>query len=365
MIYAYLAICTSMILFNLACVFVFRRRDTSLRRLSSRLETRVAEQLERVRAGQPVEERHKTFLQKSLRQTSRLLAFDDTLDRLLSREPEVVWEYLRQISPVFTCLAIENQYHSSIKLTYFAYVVRKYRILKGRPAGPVLDVMNTLLGMPSLYCRENALQAIYSSGNCGCVISALQAVDESPRFHHAKLLTDGLLTFPGDREQLSRELWRHFDRFSVKMRVVILDYFRFSGMDMQEQLLPLLADPRQDDEIRFSCIRYFGKYPCQAAYPLLLDFVNHPKGNRWEYAAISASALASYPGQHSTDVLKQALHSSNWYVRFNAAQSLERFHLTYLELSDTLDGNDRYAREILQYRMDLKNAREARKEAAV
>ena len=64
-------------------------------------------------------------------------------------------------------------------------------------------------------------------------------------------------------------------------------------------------------------------------------------------------------------MLKKDLGSANWYIRFNAAKSLETFHLTYLELSDVMDGNDRYAREILQYRMDLANSRKEQEAAAV
>lgn len=360
LIYAYLAICTSMIVFNCACIFAFRRRGEMLEKRSSRLEEQITVQMGRIKRGEPVEEGHRDFLRKKLSRTNHMMAFDETLGRLLGQEPETVEQYLREIRPVFTCLAIENRYHSPMKMTYFAYVVKKYRVIEGTPANVILDVMMKLLQEPSLYCRESALQAIYSAGDCGSVLRALREVDRNPRFHHAKLLTDGLLTFGGDREQLAAALWRTFDSFSVQMRVVILDYFRFSGRNVREELLQLLADNQQDDEIRFSCIRYFGKYPYEPAYPLLLSFVEDRTAHRWEYAAIAATALAAYPGQRSIEALKRNLSSSNWYVRFNAAKSLETFHLTYIELSDVLDGNDRYAREILQYQLDLENAREER-----
>lgn len=365
MIYAYLAICASMIVFNCACIFVFRRRDRRLHRNSSHMEADIQQQIRRIQAGEPVEARHQEFLRKKLVRTGGLMALDETLDRLLAQAPEDVWTYLREIRPVFTYLAMENKYHSSMKLSHFAYVVRKYRIVEGKPIHVILDVMMKLLQEPSLYCRENALQAIYSSGDCGCVLRALHTVDESGRFHHAKLLTDGLLTFGGEKHRLTQALWSAFESFSVPMQVVILDYIRFSGGDLREELLQLLVDSRRDDEIRFSCIRYFGKYPYKPAFPLLIAFAEREREQRWEYAAIAATALASYPGERTVEVLKKALNSSNWYVRFNAAKSLEGFHLTYLELSDVMESSDRYAREILQYRMDTKNAREEQEAALV
>ncbi len=364
LIYAYLAICCSMIVFNCVCVFVFRRRSRVLHRHSSHLEEQIRSQMDRLAAGESVEESHQMFLQKKLRSTGNLLAFDETMERLLERCPEEAWRYLREISSVFTYLAMENHYRSAMKTVYFAYIVKRYRIIEGKSIHVIMELMRKLLQEPSLYCRESALQAIYSSGDCAAVVQALQTVDESGRFHHAKLLTDGLLNFRGEQRELADALWRSFDSFSVPMRVVILDYIRFSGGEKHEELLQLLADRRQDDEVRFSCIRYFGRYPYEPAYPLLLSFAERAEDNRWEYAAIAATALSAYPGEHTVEVLKGALNSSNWYIRFNAAKSLESFHLSYLALSDVMEGNDRYAREILQYRLDMKNAREEEKEAA-
>lgn len=365
LIYAYLAICTSMILFNCACVFVFRRRDVSLQRKSRGLETEILRQMERMEAGKAVEESHKHYLQKKLLRVGNLLAFDETLERLLSQKPEDVWKYIREISPVFTYLALENKYRSPVKITYFAYVVGKYRVIEGRPVNLIIDIMMKLLQEPSLYCRENALHAIYSCGDCGCVLQALKVVDGNKTFHHPKLLTDGLLTFTGDHDRLAALLWREFDSFSVQMKVVILDYIRFSGKNMCKELLELMADGRQDDELRFSCIRYFGKYAYTPAYPLLISFAENEGELRWEYTAIAATALAAYPGERTIEVLKGCLSRSNWYIRFNAAKSLEQFHLTYAELNDVFDGRDRYAREILQYRMDVQKLKERQEGSAV
>lgn len=365
LIYAYLAVCTSMILFNCVCIFVFRGRDASIQRRSTRLEYQIMRQIQRIEDGDLVEESHREYLRKRLVRTSSLMVLDETLDRMLTRDKETVWRYVREIRTVFSYLAFGNHYRTTIKLTYFAYVVKKYRIVEGRSVDPIIEVMLELLHEPGLYCRENALQAIYSTGDCALVLRAMHIVDKNERFHHAKLLTDGLLTFRGDQKALAEELWAEFPSFSAQMRVVIMDYIRFSGLDMREEVLALLADDRQDDELRFACIRYFGRYPYEPANPILLAFAEEPQKRRWEYAAIAVTALAAYPGEHSVEVLKKSLHSSNWYVRFNAAKSLETFSLSYVELCDVLDGNDRYAREILQYRMDMRNAKREKEGSAV
>ena len=90
LIYAYLAICTSMIVFNCACVFVFRMRNAKLQKRSSILEEHITEQIQRIKDGKPAAESHKEFLKKKLLRINHLMAFDETLDRLLNREPEAV-----------------------------------------------------------------------------------------------------------------------------------------------------------------------------------------------------------------------------------------------------------------------------------
>lgn len=356
LIYVYIAVCVGMIIFNCVCVFVFRSQKQTMRKRVSQLEDAVMRQIKNIGYGRSVNEAHKELLQKMLVHTSILQAFDETLETLLVTQPENAKIYLNEINPVFTYLAVDNRYHSTIKLTYFAYFIKKYRIIEGRTIPAITDFLMELLHEPSLYSRENALQAIYSSGDSEYVLRALKIITEDGKFHHTKLLTDGLLTFGGDKNELALKLWNSFNDFSVSMKVAILDFFRFGGVDLKDELLVLLADTRTDDEIRLSCIRYFGKYPCDQAYPMLIDFVESAGKRRWEYAAVAATALSSYRRERTVDVLKHALKSSNWYIRLNAAKSLECFSLTYLELSDVMDSNDRYAREILKYQISLKKA---------
>lgn len=223
-------------------------------------------QLERIRRGEPVEDQHKTRLRKKLRFTGNLRVFDRTLEQLLEKETKNIQIYMAEINPVFARLALKNRYTNTMQLAYFAYVIKKYHIIQEKRSPEIMSMMMDLLQEPGLYCRENAIQAIYSTGDCNWVLRGLHTIDENEYFHHQKLLTDGLLNFPGDQAQLAQSLWDAFPTFSVFMQVVILDYIRFSGVNtLQSELLSLLVDDKTDDELRFSCIRYFGKYSCKAA----------------------------------------------------------------------------------------------------
>lgn len=357
LIYAYLAVCFSMIVFNCVCIFAFKRGDKKISKRSTEFENRILEQIEQMKQGNSPDEEHKNYLRKKLKKTGNLTALDETVERLFAAEPDAVKVYLTAIFPVFIYLSMEYQKRDEIRAAYFPYVITRFGILKDQTSGVMLDSLFELLHSESLYCRENALQAIYSTGDCGCVATALKIIDSSKYFHHSKLLTDGMLEFSGSHESLSAALWEEFDTFSNQMKVTILNYFRFSGSNCCEKIMGLLSDTKQDDEIRFSCIRYFGKYRYEPVFSLLLDFAENADKRRWEYAAISSSALGIYPSERTIQVLKRNLNSSNWYIRFNASTSLEMFGLTYTDLIDIFDGNDRYAREILQYRLDQRNAK--------
>ena len=119
-----------------------------------------------------------------------------------------------------------------------------------------------------------------------------------------------------------------------------------------------MADPGEDKELRLSAIRYFGRYAYPPAKPALLEFAALKDPLLWEYAAISASALASYEGRDVTDALIGAIYSSNWYIRSNAAASLTARGLGHDDLIAVTGGGDRYVREMMLYQMQLRQAAE-------
>ena len=354
LIYAYLAVCAAMIGFNVVCMFIFHVKDKRLDRYSTRFIKIVHQVIE----DQAVTEAHCRYLSKKLKKINNLMAFDKTLEELFPQNPKQTKDYIRQLSSVFTYLTLEYKKKSEIQAAYFPYIIHKYKVFQGQPISVVMDTMLELVRSPSLYVRENALQAIYSIGSVEYTINALWILNESTYYHHPKMITDGLLNFSGDTKQLAERLWDNLHHFSKKMQRVIVDYFRFSSSDHQERILELLTSHGVDDEVAYSCIRYLGKYAYPPAYPILTGIVERYQHNQWIYTTITASALASYPGDRTVAVLKELLHSPNWHVRFNASQSLMSLGLYYTDMIDVFEGRDRYASEIMRYRFDQKNMKE-------
>jgi hypothetical protein len=205
---------------------------------------------------------------------------------------------------------------------------------------------------------ENVLRAIYTIGDEKLTVQALKIVDKRDVYFHPKIVSDGLLAYKGNEMVLQTTLLKELSRFSVQMQVNILNYLRFASGDHCEKIYELLLDERVDEEVRFSCIRYFGKHRYNKAYFVLVDFAEGVEGKRVEYCLISLTALRNYPGADTVALLKKNLHSSNWFVRYNAAESLTALGVDYEEMIDIFDGSDRYSREILQFQFDRRYARE-------
>ncbi len=355
LIYVYLAICVGMIFFNITSALLARSREKQLLKASRGFEQRIQEELERCAELGEVSQSHMAYLARKLNHVGNMRAFDLCLEQIYETDPDRVRDYLHHISGVFVSLAIRYSKKDDIEAAYLPYIVKKYRMLAGRPFDAVLDLLYALLHEPSVYCRENAMQAIYSVGDPDCVVKALMLLDTQPNFYSEKLLTDGLLNFDGNRDALSEALWANFETFSLHMQLVVLNYFRFSSGAHCARMLPLMADESRNQEIHFSCIRYFGKYRYTPAYEQLLEYADCRRETRWEYAAIASSALSTYPCDQTVEILKANLHHPNWYIRFNASQSLVNMGLTYLDLIDIVEGKDRFASEILRYRFNLRD----------
>lgn len=355
LIYSYMAICASMIVFNCVCVFVFKRREKKLDHRNSALAIQMQKEVEEIHSGRSVSEKHRRYLQKKLRYTGNLLTFDETIGVLQTEYPEETEQYLLQNRSVFIYLTLEFEGKSRMKEAYLAYLLEKYKLSANMPIDMISNAMLSLLKEKSLYCRENALHVLYSTGNAENVVKAIKVLDRNGEFHHGKLLCDGLLTFTGDHGQLIGMIWSQMEEFSKDMKATLLNYIRFKSGGYETEMMSLMKDEKQDDEVRFACIRYFGKYHYPPALPFLLKFCGMEDENRWEYAAIAVETLYLYPGDETTEMLKKSLYSSNWYVRYNAAQSLVRMGFTYSDLADIFTGNDRYASEILEYMLEHKD----------
>ena len=226
MIYVYIAICVSMMAYNIVYVFILRRRDKALIHNSAMFETVIAAEIRKLKNGEPISDKHKEFLRKKLDKTGGITAFDKALELIYENEHEWTNKYLIETFSVFEYLTYRYIQKDTLKIAYFPYILYKYEILQHYESERLVGTLLDLVRSVNVYCRENALKAIYCMQRPDVVIKALQILDTNLSFHHSKLVCDGLLEYTGDKAALKDLLFDAFYEFSVQMQVNILNYFR-------------------------------------------------------------------------------------------------------------------------------------------
>lgn len=363
-LYAYGIICVSMIIFNLTYNAILNSSDRRMDRADRHFSKAIEYQLNRIRNGEEVEEKYIKKLYRQLLYVNNLLVFDRAMDELLpvqSKEP-AVQEYHRMLEPVFLRLALEYEHRENVQAAYFAYFLSKHRCRIQRGEDSIQTILVGYMRKDNLYCRINALAALYVFGSAENIVKAVKLQDRMRSFFHDKVLTDGLLSFTGDHRYLVQLLWASYRQFSTRTKLAVLNYIRYKSGDYKEEFFKIMMDAGADKELRLSAVRYFGKYQYEPAREQLMSFARDRNPNNWEYAAVSVSCLARYCGDDVVELLTEAVHSSNWYVRSNAADSLEAHGLDYSDLLRVVGGHDRYAREMMMYRLDARRIKNEKQE---
>lgn len=351
MIYFYGAVCVSMLAFNVVYALLLRGSQPRLKKRTQQMTRAVQAQLARLEQGQPVSPRHLARLRRRLLRTKNLTAFDLALRPLVQQDPRVS-DYLAQLQPAILYLAVAYRKRENVQAAYFSYFLSRYMLQKHLPVQSLQQVLLEYMEKNNLYCQVNALQALCAFGSPDHIVAALKLQDQGALFLHEKILTETLLSFTGDHSKLIQLLWREMGTFSPHMQLALLNYIRFRSGDYAREMFEVMEDRTQDKEVRLAAIRYFGRYDYPPALEPLLAFAGDDNPEHWEYTTVSVSSLAHYQDERVIRVLKKALHSSNWYVRYAAAASLEAHHMDYEDLLDIVSGNDRYAREMMTYQLE-------------
>lgn len=254
-----------------------------------------------------------------------------------------------------------------IEQAYFAYLVGILGIDCGRKSfDGLMDFLMEMVISKDVSVRENALRAFYSIGNTEAVLAAWRKLDDNERYHSRKLLADGLLSFCGDKRELAGLLFGHRKEFATALVLPVMQFIRFFTGEFQSAFLTLLDGANEDKEIQLEAIRYFRRYPYEPVREILQNYVRYQEYVDWEFAAMAASALSSYPGEDTVICLKEGLRASNWYVRLNCAEALiAGLGLSKPQLFDIYNGRDRYAREILNYVLEKDEIRQKDREEGI
>lgn len=294
---------------------------------------------------------------KELYKEEELIAFFTASQSYLnSEQPDVKMNFQRFIyenNEFWIKLGLNYSKKEFIKKAYFAFLCEKLFILNNKENYKFKKLMMDFVVLPSVYCRENALKAIYATGDKYAVITAFTRLSKMNIQHNHKLVTDGLLNFKGNKEELAEDLYNCLDKFNIEYQVAFINFFRFEGENLKYKLKDLFIK-NTNKEMVCSLLRYYRKYPVPEYKYIILTWLNPPYETDWECISTAVSALDKYPGIDTVNALKDKLSSKYWYVRQNAASSLSELGAQSFMLSSILNGSDQYAKEALIYQLDKK-----------
>lgn len=357
-IYIYGAVCVSMVIFNILYNLVLLNGEKRMERKTDQYYREIEMQIQRIIKGEDIDFSHKKMLERKLAHAGGTMAFDRAMEKILEVKRDVGMKYLDQIQPVFLELMLKYHRKDSMQKAYFAFILSKYKVRKRMAVDAVSDIMLEYIKKENLYCRVNAFSALYAFGHPFYIAKAVRVQDERKEFFNEKILTEGLMSFSDEPSALISVLWDEVEKFSDKTQLAVINYVRFQSGNYGSEMLQIASDISKGKEVRLAAMRYFGKYYYYPAKMFLLEVLANCKSEDWEYAVVSASALKNYRDPDVTEALKRSLYSSNWFIRRNAAESLIAHHPPFKELTDIINGSDRYAREILMYQLESEELKE-------
>lgn len=358
----YAVISLMMIAFNLAYLQWEQLRGWRLARrtdkMTAALQDEIAKDLDF-----PTEE-HRQYLERRLRLLAGMESFDRTMERLAREDGAASERYLSGVATVFDHVIPRHSRRDPLRRAYVAALAKRW--YRGRPVAPaVLRALQEDLRLAALYARQNAFEALVALGSPEDIARAMETLGEAGVAHSRRLVSETLLAYPGEADELADALLARFGGLSDSMRVCVINYLRLSGAkrrggnpaapdDRYAFVKSLMNDGEADKDVRLACVRFFMRNRWASALEPLIHMARDDDPTHWEYAAVATLALSSYPQRPSVRALRHCLCSPVYQVRFNAAKSLYDLGLSLeTDLADVMEGPDRYAREMLAYRWEL------------
>lgn len=347
-IYFYMFICVALLVFNLIYIFRGKGRQRRQNLKADLWLQRIEEECRNVERGRACTAAHGRRLEKRLLRVEELIAYQDAMLICFARRGrEVPQQYLDANYLAFQALAVEYSKRPAVERAFYAHVMSVYHPNRERGGGRLVEVLMSYLEDSTVFCRENVLQALYAMGQAGAVEQAFTLMSERGWYHHTRLLSDGLSTFSGDKEELAWRLWRRCPLWTESFQVAAIQFATDVSDFFSQEFLSALEQGALPLESRFALLRYFQRHNYPPARELLLSLL--AKGEDSGLSIAAASALSRYPGEETRQALMEALHSRSWYVRRNAASSLVNLGVTVDDARVLRESGDRYAAEMLEY----------------
>lgn len=348
LLYAYLLACILLIIFNIFYIFYADLSRKKVNANTKKWKKEISEELEFIEE-KGVSDRHIFYVQKNVSKTNELLAYFIALEELSKENnKEKLDIYYKNFSDIYADLAFYFINKDPMDKAFMAYFISKtFKAFEDDNYGKIYVILKEYISNSTVFCRENILKALYAFGDATKVYDFLAIMEDNEMYHHKKLLSDGLTTFAGDKSELAEILWNNRKRFKENTRISIIAFINTLDDDYKTQFLYAMQRKNVSVEEKIAYLRYFKNHKYELAGDVILSYLKENIDTN--LSIVAATVLSSYPSTNTIKVLKQSLTSPNWYIRLNAANSLIDIKIPDEDIDEILNGNDKYARDILIY----------------
>lgn len=347
-IYIYFFICILILSYTVFYIAYNYYRGIINRKMQNKWKVLISEQVVRISKESTMDKQFKKRIEKELVKVGNLMNFHLALESFNHNDPAFKG-FLKELQKSILVLALEYGTKGVMEKAYFAQFFATFN--SGQWAEEkFLYIFLEYLYPSTVYVRESVLKAVYSSGQREWILRFFSILTEEHWFHHPKLIGDGLMDYTGSKEKLTELLCEKRETFSDFIQQGIIQFISQTSGNYQEEMLQCAIDEKKNLEIRLAALRYLKKYPYDQARPILFDFVRD-RENLYQLRVVSARTLGAYSAKETVEVLKEALHDPNWYVRFNVSESLLELKVNLVDLKDIFLDEDKYAKDILLYRL--------------
>ncbi|MCL2530581.1 MAG: hypothetical protein FWE40_00290 [Oscillospiraceae bacterium] len=216
--------CIALMVFNFVIMRVSREKSASSADKSNTWQHILATQALAEPGKAPCLRKHDKLLLKKLGDAQNLVAYGHALQKLKDEHGDEYLIYMRDRHHMFYLLAQQYFRKASVDRACFADFVCDFPQVTDGAYETLVSTLVACINDPSVHCRTNALRALCSVGNVRGVVNALQTINDRSLFVHHQLLTNELLSFSGNKEDLGEQLWKENAHWNDGIRASVAQF---------------------------------------------------------------------------------------------------------------------------------------------
>ena len=217
LVYIYLLISTSMIIFNFVFLYYKKNKNRKIDKQSEIFKKQIKPYIDKEIFTY---KELISYLESNIKSNTDLMALDSVFEHYIKREIYEVYDVINEIKPFFIkkfylYLSKDNTY-----IAYFIDMLIRYKIVDNSIKKELINLSKN----NSMYVRYKVINALVYLQDEELIVKAISNLNTNSYFIHNKTLTDVLLKFDGDNKILIKKLKRDYNSFNSEIKLGIDNY---------------------------------------------------------------------------------------------------------------------------------------------